>query len=136
MTDGLAPDGKALTIVPIGSPGGGTATGGGVVTRGGQGRYQRWRRLTTLNDQWGVRGAYTNIDAGGLGIDAYRLGATYNINDTYTVYAGLTQADLGGTTIDGFNIGLSMDFGGKPTSYETTADRLLGVIENAGAFNF
>lgn len=89
-----------------------------------------------FNNQWGIRGAYTNIDAGGTDIDAYRLGGTYNINDTYTVYAGLTQADLGGTTIDGFNVGISMDFGSKPDSYQTTADRLLGLVETAGAFDY
>jgi len=89
-----------------------------------------------FNDQWGMRGAYTNIDAGGTSVDAFRIGGTYNINDTYSIYAGLTRADLGGTTIDGINIGLSMDLGSKPTSYETTADRLRGIVETAGAFDF
>lgn len=89
-----------------------------------------------INDQWGVRGAYTNIDAGGTDIDMFRIGGSYAMNDTYSVFADYTTIDLAGTDIDGFSFGLTMDFGDKPSSYETTADRLLGVVETAGAFDF
>ena len=89
-----------------------------------------------INDQWGVRGAYSTADIAGTDADLIRLGGTYNVNDKYTLYAGLSRIDLGGTEVDGFNIGMTMDFGDKPASYETTADRLLGVIETAGAFDY
>lgn len=89
-----------------------------------------------FNDAWGMRGAYTNLDAGGLDGDLIRVGGTYNVNDQYTLFAGYSRADLDGTEIDGFNFGMSMDFGSKPSSYETTADRLLGVVETAGSFGY
>ncbi|SMX39005.1 hypothetical protein OCA8868_01786 [Octadecabacter ascidiaceicola] len=46
------------------------------------------------------------------------------------------RADLGGTELDGFNFGMSMNFGDKPASYETTADRLFSVVETAAAFDY
>ena len=89
-----------------------------------------------INDQWGVTGGYTDIDLAGTDASVIRLGGTYNVNDQYTLYAGLSRTELAGTDIDGLNIGMRLDFGDKPVSYETTADRLVGVLENVAALDY
>lgn len=89
-----------------------------------------------FNNQWGITGGYTDIDLAGTDASVIRLGGTYNVNDQYTLYAGLSRTELAGTDVDGFGIGMRMDFGDKPASYETTADRLVGVLENVTALDY
>lgn len=59
-------------------------------------------------------------------------------NDTYKFFADYTYGDADGLDdhLDGFSVGVSMDFGDKPTSYETTADRLTNVVKSVMAFDY
>jgi hypothetical protein len=86
-----------------------------------------------ITDQWGVNAGYSNADLAGADIDTFRIGGTYSVNDQYSFYAGYQRASSGGDDVDGFSLGVSFDIGSKPSSYETTSDRLSGAL---GSFSF
>jgi hypothetical protein len=91
-----------------------------------------------ITSEWSAYGAYTYGALEDYDANLIRVGAAYTLNDTYKFFADYTYADVEDMdgNLDGFSIGVSMDFGDKPASYETTADRLTNVLKSALAFDY
>jgi|GEM_PF-2359957 hypothetical protein len=91
-----------------------------------------------FTSEWSAYGAYTYGALEDYDANLIRIGAAYTLNDTYKFFADYTYADVEDMdgNLDGFSIGVSMDFGDKPTSYETTADRLTNSLKSVLAFDY
>lgn len=91
-----------------------------------------------FTNEWSAYGAYTYGSIEDDDANLLRVGAAYTLNDTYKFFADYTYGDADGLDdhLDGFSVGVSMDFGDKPTSYETTADRLTNVVKSVMAFDY
>lgn len=90
-----------------------------------------------FTDTWSAYGSYANADLDGNALTSMRVGGAYNMGD-YRVFADYSVSDLEGTSdnVTGVSFGVSMDFGDKPTSHETTTDRLLGFADTVGGYDF
>lgn len=93
-----------------------------------------------FNDDWTAYGSISNAEAAGRDLDIYRLGGRYHLNERTSVFADVSQAKtkLGGLSVNatGIGFGLSVDMGDKPASYETTTDRLSGIIQNGLSLDY
>lgn len=88
--------------------------------------------------EWSAYGAYSYGSIEDYDANLVRIGAAYTFSDTYKVFADYTYVDVEDMddNINGFSIGLSMDFGDKPASYETTADRLTNSLKSLMAYDY
>ncbi|WP_417255282.1 hypothetical protein [Celeribacter sp.] len=91
-----------------------------------------------FTSDWSAYGSYSYGSIEDYDANLLRVGAAYTLNDTYKVFADYTYADVEDMdgNFDGFSIGVSMDFGDKPTSYETTADRLTNSLKSLMAYDY
>ena len=90
-----------------------------------------------INDTWSIYGNYAQADLDILEATSMRLGGAYNTG-AYTIFADYSISEIDGAPDDlrGVTFGFTMDFGSKPTSHETTADRLGGVLGSIAGYQF
>jgi hypothetical protein len=74
-----------------------------------------------IDDTWSVCCNYAQADLDIIEASSTRLSGAYNAG-TYAVFADYSVSEIDGAPDDlrGVTIGFSMDFGGKPTTHETT----------------
>lgn len=82
-----------------------------------------------VTDQFGLDGSISRIDLDGIAFDSLRLGGSYAVNDRYAVFADLeqTRSDALADDVTSLSVGVSVDFGSRPTSQESSAERILGA---------
>lgn len=91
-----------------------------------------------ITGPWGAYGSYSRIDLDGTEIDSVRLGGSYDFGNNITAYVDLSQtmSDDLDDDVTGLSVGVTMDLGDKPTSWETTGDRIVGVLEPVTGLDF
>jgi len=92
-----------------------------------------------INPSVSVYGSYSNAKLDTFAtVNAFTLGAAYNIDETYSAFADVTRATSPDfdEELTGFSVGVRVDFGSKPSFHQTTADRIGGAIGAGTAINF
>lgn len=91
-----------------------------------------------ITPQITVNGNYAVASVDGDDLSTAMIGVSYDFTENYSVFGNVSQTEFDGIseTLDGFTFGFEVDFGAKPTSQETTGERLTSVLAPIAGFSF